>query len=506
MRGGSLRIAAFAGAGKTSTLKLMANEREGRGLYLAFNSKIARDAKGDFPTQVDCRTTHSLAARTIQSQRGLTRNKMFERIGAMQLASVLALKNLKVDNSVTLTPAQQAFLFLATLRRFCQSADGELASKHVITTPRLLGVKPAIRDETRAWVLGEAVKLWTRMISATDEMPLGHDGYLKLWAMDRPKLHYDYVLLDEAQDTNPVVLDVLTSQSTQMIYVGDKHQQIYEWRGAVNAMDLIQTDETESLTQSFRFGEAIADRANRVLRGLGETLVLQGNPKRDSRISAYGSANAILARTNATVIAETLAAIEAGQHPFIVGGTTELRRLVGDVFNLMRGEPGAHPDFFGFKNWDEVVAFAETEEGESLQPFVMLVQMHGAGGLWAAIVKSTSDEADATISVSTAHKAKGGEWESVQLANDFLADSQTPEEISEAEARLFYVAMTRAKSHLIVEPTLLSAYTGQAKFATEERQRGKRRSTDTRESAARTPPRRDADAFDPNTDWPSGMF
>jgi len=35
MRGGSLKICAFAGAGKTSTLKLMANEREGAGLYLA---------------------------------------------------------------------------------------------------------------------------------------------------------------------------------------------------------------------------------------------------------------------------------------------------------------------------------------------------------------------------------------------------------------------------------------------------------------------------------------
>jgi hypothetical protein len=27
-----------------------------------------------------------------------------------------------------------------------------------------------------------------------------------------------------------------------MIYVGDKYQQIYEWRGAVNAMEKIETD------------------------------------------------------------------------------------------------------------------------------------------------------------------------------------------------------------------------------------------------------------------------
>lgn len=509
MRGGSLKICAFAGAGKTSTLKLMANEREGQGLYLAFNSKIARDAKADFPREVDCRTTHSLAARSIQGKYGFTRPKMFDSMGAMQLASVLDLSNRRIDGAVTLTPPQQAFLFLATVRRFCQSADSEIGSQHVVTTPRLLGLKPQVRQEVNAWILEKAKNLWARMIAHDDEMPLGHDGYLKFWALGRPQLHYDYVLMDEAQDTNPVVLGVLTDQTTQIVYVGDKHQQIYEWRGAVNAMDLIETSETTSLTQSFRFGEAIARSANKVLRALGETLPLQGNGQRHSQILATGDPNAILARTNATVIGETLAAIEHGQRPFILGGTKELRRLVGDVFNLMRGEPGSHPDFFGFKNWDEVVAFADSDEGESLRPFVNLVQINGANRLWAAIAGSAPDESEATVTVSTAHKAKGAEWDSVQLANDFLAESQLPSEICEAEARLFYVAMTRAKETLIVEPSLLSAYTGQTRFACEAEPRARTgaRVGDT------TPPQHDAprretfvDSIFTDGDWPAGMF
>ncbi|MDH2406059.1 UvrD-helicase domain-containing protein [Bradyrhizobium sp. SSUT18] len=72
-------------------------------------------------------------------------------------------------------------------------------------------------------------------------MPLGHDGYLKLWALSSHAIAADFILLDEAQDTNPVVLDVLRKQPAQMIYVGDKYQQIYEWRGAVNAMEKIET-------------------------------------------------------------------------------------------------------------------------------------------------------------------------------------------------------------------------------------------------------------------------
>jgi hypothetical protein len=143
---------------------------------------------------------------------------------------------------------------------------------------------------------------------------------------------------------------------------------IYEWGGTINGMGQIETDETETLSQSFRFGPEIAASANRILRALGENVPLRGNSDIRSSIGPDGEADAILARTNATVIAETLAAIDRGRRPYIVGGTTDLRRLVGDVFNLMKGEPATHPDFFGFKNWEEVVAYADTDEGESLKP------------------------------------------------------------------------------------------------------------------------------------------
>ena len=68
--------------------------------------------------------------------------------------------------------------------------------------------------------------LWRRMVDRADEIPLGHDGYLKLWALSQPTLKADYILLDEAQDTNAVVLDVLAGQQAQVVYVGDRHQQI----------------------------------------------------------------------------------------------------------------------------------------------------------------------------------------------------------------------------------------------------------------------------------------
>ena len=45
--------------------------------------------------------------------------------------------------------------------------------------------------------------------------------------------------MDEARDTNPVMLGVLTNQSEQLVYVGDRHRQIYEWRGTCTGRETV---------------------------------------------------------------------------------------------------------------------------------------------------------------------------------------------------------------------------------------------------------------------------
>jgi hypothetical protein len=212
---------------------------------------------------------------------------------------------------------QQAYLVLGTVNRLCQSNDPAIGLEHVPHYARLLGVKKDIVADIYEWAAGQANALWRRMVDKRDEMPLGHNGYLKTWALTGPMLNTDYILLDEAQDTNPVVLGVLTGQRAQVVYVGDPYQQIYEWRGAVNAMNKIPGCEETALTQSFRFGEAIAAEASRLLATLGEHRQVRGNPQTTSAIVASGTAEAVLARTNATVILEILEATRLGRRPFV---------------------------------------------------------------------------------------------------------------------------------------------------------------------------------------------
>jgi hypothetical protein len=114
--GDSLKITAFAGAGKTSTLVQMADLREGAGLYLAFNRAIADEAKSEFLSSVDCRTTHSVALRSVRAAGEYQQHKLFTVIKPKQLAKVLELKNRVVSGALSLSDVQQAHLFASTVR------------------------------------------------------------------------------------------------------------------------------------------------------------------------------------------------------------------------------------------------------------------------------------------------------------------------------------------------------------------------------------------------------
>jgi len=443
---------------------MLAHSSERRGQYIAFNRSIVTDAKTKFPKSVNCSTTHGLAYRAISGGFAGNNEKLTGRINAQKLADVLELKKAwRVDERHVLSPRSVAFLILDTIRSFTQSGDDAILNSHVPRHGSLQAASEDTLERVAEHARRGAEHVWSRMCNADDPIPLGHDGYLKLWALSRPRIAGDFILLDEAQDTNPVVLEVLKRQDAQLVYVGDQYQQIYEWRGAVNAMAAMETDHAVALTKSFRFGPEIASAASLVLKRLGEPKALTGNTSIRSFVAPC-KPDTILARTNANVMASLLIALDEGRKPHLVGGATELMAMLKGVQELKAGKPSVVPDFFGFSDWREVVEFAETQEGAHLLTFVNLVEARGEKQLmWA--LNRTVDERDADLVLSTAHKAKGREWAKVQLMDDFLparpvsrrpgtADQKKADDEFAAELRLFYVAMTRAREVIDIPSTL----------------------------------------------------
>lgn len=457
-RHNSLKISAFAGTGKTTTLTELAKSTKESGLYLAFNKAIASEAQKRFPTTVDSRTTHSLAYRAAPKSFSRNPGKLTEAIQGNRIAQTLELEEL-VFADVTLKSRSLGYLVVRTVQRFCQSSEASISSRHVPLPGKLALLSEADQEDFRRYVAELAAGVWARMSTADDPVPLGHDGYLKLWSLSRPKLNYDFILLDEAQDTNEAVLSVLREQDCRLTLVGDRHQQIYEWRGAVNAMEKFPTESSSYLTQSFRFGPEIARAATDILRMLDERRPVTGNPRISSTISTSGSPDAILCRTNAGVMTVVVDALRSNAKPHVVGGVSDLIRMVDDVTRLKAGTPAESPELFGFANWAEVAEFAFSDDGQSLRSFVTIINENGEAQLLQALNRVATNEESANVTVSTGHKAKGREWNTVRLHSDFEPRKFSPNDprkplMNEEELRLLYVAATRPKLQLIAPSKL----------------------------------------------------
>jgi len=453
-QGDSLKINAYAGTGKTSTLQMLAAATRNKGQYLAFNKGVVKEAAAKFSKNVDCSTSHALAFRALRSR--YSSEILTESCNANQLADSLELEPRSFGRKQMLSSCAQASLFLAAIKTYAQSDSETLLASHIPKTG-MMRFAPDSLQAVEEFVLQNAQKLWSRMIDPNDDLPLGHDGYLKLWSLSQPSIEADFILLDEAQDTNPVVLDILRNQHAQMIYVGDRYQQIYEWRGAVNAMEAMTADRTVYLTESFRFGEAIASLATQILFKLGETRPLRGNAHVHSQIGDLDT-KTILTRTNAAAMTAIIEALGTGKKPHLIGGCGDMIALLESVHSLKQGEGSAAAELSGFTTWHDVVDFARSDEGDHLLSFVNLVEAKGERQLLLAL-HHTVDADACDVTISTAHRAKGREWPSIRLTDDFLKSSSKPARAAHnfdpSELRLLYVAVTRAKNSLGLSPALL---------------------------------------------------
>lgn len=457
-RGESMAIYAYAGTGKTATLRLIGNALKGRGLYLAFNRGIAEEARQKFPRSVTVKTQHALAFAAIGKD---YRHRLERRLRPRQVIEALRLP----PRQLPVEPQQAGEILLGMIQGFCQSADREVGLRHapvelllriaLSRAPRGAGqeqVRNIAREIARP-LLPHAQRLWEALIAPDGELPISHDIYLKLWALGDPKLPGDYILYDEAQDANPVMLDVIRRQPRhQTIWVGDPHQSIYQWRGAVDAMSALSDLPSATLTQSFRFGEDIAEAANAILGSyLGVEAELRGTPEIPSQIARTPRADAILHRGNIGVIESVIMVQDRGLKPAIAGGALPLIQLLESAERLQAGQAVVSGELAGFGDWEEVREFADSEIGGDLSPFVRMVENYGIPYLLDRIrpLRDAPIESADTV-VSTAHKAKGLEWSRVTLGSDFnQEDEEAPTEgLEVAEANLLYVAVTRAMNVL----------------------------------------------------------
>lgn len=474
---GDLCINAVAGSGKSTTLREYVKARpKSRFLYLAFNRTVKEEARQKLAQQgiTHCRveTAHSLAFAHIMRSSGLMLQT--QAIKPLELAYRLGLPSFS-SAVERLTVARHIDRLLSM---YCNSASFQLEEVDYCST--LEGKPLAFVRHHQNLIYQKAHAYFEAMQSG--EIPISHDGYLKLYQLSNPRLNrYDYLLFDEAQDASPSMLHTFLEQQGKRILVGDMHQQIYGWRQAINSLQAVDFP-TLPLSQSFRFGPPIA----RLARAILDYKYLLDPGYKAPQIEGLGGQTpsgtfAILARSNLSLLD---AAIHYLIHQKSIGSLYFEGRMDSylfsdtgtsllDVLNLFLNKPQLirDPLIAAMPSFTDLIQFMEDTQDRELKIMIETVLSYGADlpDLLKTIRLAQVLEKDkAEMVFSTVHRSKGMEYGEVELCDDFIGE-ETVEKLQMEhlppghsrlnsileEINILYVGATRTQSHLYIPDQLI---------------------------------------------------
>lgn len=456
-KGGKLVVIAFAGTGKTTTLiKYALANPTLRILYIAYNRAIRDEASEKFPANVECKTSHQLAYASFGK---LYKDKLTPNLRIKDVAGVVESRDLEYLSLVS-----------QALHAFMADCTEHVMPQHVPMHDHKSSLTPEKKALFGA-VVADANRVWSQMVDRESPVPMTHDGYLKLFQLSRPNLarRYGAILLDEAQDSTPVVTDIVLSQPVATILVGDPHQQIYRWRGADNALSSPDMQDADHLylTNSFRFGPEVARVANAILEYKGETRKVVGRGKPGQVLFKLPEGlphKTVLARTVMGVISAAIGATKQGKRVFWVGGIDSYQLGNLNMAYLLReGRRGEIKDqafLTQYPDWSSYVSAARSSGDPELRRAVQLLKNHAdLPARLAQLKKMTVEkESEADVTVCTAHRSKGLEWPNVELYSDFpdVFELENEPDLQCDELNLLYVAVTRALERLALNATVES--------------------------------------------------
>ncbi|CEP78961.1 3'-5' exonuclease [Defluviitoga tunisiensis] len=308
-------------------------------------------------------------------------------------------------------------------------------------------------------------RLFKLQKNVNNHVGVSHDLYMKLFQLSKPKLDYDYIFVDEAQDLNGAIIDVIQNQDAKLMLVGDSYQQIYGFRLSIDALNQFDGFKNYALTNSFRFGPETAELAKKVLSIGYRTPQIFGLNKQQNidKITKYPYA--YLCRSNAGIFDILIQFMSKGTKIAFEGGKNSYNfSLIRDVYALYNDEPQLvkNPQLKMFRDWYELETFLNTSGDRELSAAVNIVDKYKDDiPKYLHEIHKLPDipKENAEIILSTVHKAKGMEYDQVKLHNDFAEIGYLNKVISETEGdyiagqtleeiNLLYVAATRSKHKL----------------------------------------------------------
>jgi DNA helicase II / ATP-dependent DNA helicase PcrA len=486
---GNAFVAAVAGAGKTTSLIEGARLMEGQKLLVAFNKKIADELAIRIQDKgienADGKTFHAVGFAAWKAH--INNIKKFPKVNRYKVQNMIEKygeKNRMPLFDKDYGPPIRKLVSLAK-----QTGIGMPGREIAMDAPWYalidrhdIGAE-LVKDIKIAEILEYARMFLTLSNEATGEVDFDDMIYLPvLHDVDVP-FQYDWVMVDEAQDSNPVrriLAAKLVKEGGRMIWVGDRAQAIYGFTGADNdAVDQIIAEFkcTElPLTVTYRCPKTVVAAAQYyVSEIIAHETAPEGKVEKIQyevfdEIDFVPGEDAVLCRKTAPLIKIAYMMIRRSIPCQIEGKSDIGAQLLAMLTKWKRIK--TLPDFLAkLEDWEATEIAKYTDEmGKAKQGQEMRVEnirdrvetmrvlCEGCPDLDCVKNKIQSMFADTPegqkakkVILSTVHKAKGREWNNVYVYG--FAENMPSRMAKQAwqmdqERNLIYVAFTRAQKVL----------------------------------------------------------
>lgn len=294
---------------------------------------------------------------------------------------------------------------------------------------------------------------------------------------------YDWVLIDEAQDTNEtrrLLALAILKRGGRLVAVGDRHQAIFGFTGAdANSLDLIATSLNAKrlpLTVTYRCPKSVVAYAKTWVNHIEaadtapEGSVLNSTHDQLANIAKVG--DAILCRFNAPLVKYVYSFIAAGVPALIEGrdiaeGLLTLARRwkrissYSKLLEKLDVYQERESNKYRIKEQESKAAAVEDKVGclrviidrtQRIDPDAKKIVERVCQEIEAIFAKKDGESVDKTkvVLFSSIHKSKGREWKRVVWLQTGPSGWARQAWEIEQEDNLCYVAATRAKEELVL--------------------------------------------------------
>lgn len=422
---GHLNLVARAGCGKSTTLFELSKRVDGSVIYLAYNKKIVTEFEPHFKEIPNAKASTVHAA-------GFG---AWKRVSPSCEVDESKIYNICKQQKVPYEDISEYCKIVSLAKQFLYLGDEAPAEWEYIWDQYEISI-PYSEDK-----VGKAKALLAESVRLNDST-IDFDDMLYAPVVANIKIPtYDWVLVDEAQDTNPARRELairMVNSTGRLVAVGDDRQAIYGFTGAdADAMDLIKErmdSATLPLTVTYRCPKNIVELAQKWVPDIqahesNGNGVLESLKEENFSILDPADNDVILCRLTRPLIQLAYSAIQKGRGVRVEGrdigkGLLKLAQRFKED-NLRRIQPRLQnylvEERDRLQQQNKLTQVQNLEDKcESLS--LMISQSLEDGGSTIDHLKKRIEDlfgdtkgAQSLLTLSTIHKSKGREWDHVWL-------------------------------------------------------------------------------------------